>query len=125
MHRAIALTAMILATPTLAGVLGTQLKVTPQGAADFTVAFRSGAETVDYWCAAGNFVTNTLAMPDRTRVYRASPTPRQAGQGIAFTLDPTRSVGETGVTTYGGPQDGSFSAGGAWSQFCSSRKFRP
>lgn len=122
MRRAIALTTLFLAAPVMAGEFGTQLKIIPQSPTEFTVAYRSRAETVDYWCAAGNFVTNTLGLPDRTRVYRASPSPRKSGQGISFSLDPARSVGETGVLTYGGPQDGSFSAGGAWAQFCGSNR---
>ena len=77
----------------------------------------SQAQLTDYWCAAGRFVSRHLGMPNRTRVYRLSPEPRKIGKGISFTLDASRSSGSTGITTFGGPQDGSMSAGQADS-FC-------
>ena len=95
-----------------------RLTVTPEPNGDFTVEYLSVARLTDYWCAAGNFVTNTMGLPDRTRVFRESPPPRKSGQGIRFTLDPSRSAGDTGISTFGGPQDGSMSAGGAVAQFC-------
>lgn len=112
------LAALAVATPALAFGIEPRLRITQHGGSDFTVGYDSQARLTDYWCAAGNFVTNTLGMPDRTRVYRLSPLPRKAGQGISFTLDASRSVGDTGITTFGGPQDGSMSAGGAVAQFC-------
>lgn len=112
------LVAIALATPAAAFDPVFRLRVTQTSATDFTVEYDSQAKTTDYWCAAGNFATNTLRLSDRTRVYRASPDPRQQGKGISFSLDPARSIGQTGLTTFGGPQDGSFSAGGAYAQFC-------
>ncbi len=112
------LTALALASPAAALGPESRLRVTQTSNADFTVGYRSTAKLTDYWCAAGNFVTNTLGLPDSTRVYRLSPPPRKAGQGISFTLDASRSAGETGLSTFGGPQDGSMSAGGAYAQFC-------
>lgn len=115
----ILLTAFALAaTPADAFFADLRLRVEQGPGNDFTVQYKSQAELTDYWCAAGLFVTQTLNLPDRTRVYRLSPPPRKQGQGIAFTLDAARSAGETGISTFGGPQDGSMSAGGAVSQFC-------
>lgn len=112
------LAALALATPAAAFDTPFRMRVQQTSATDFTVLYNSQAEITDYWCAAGNFVTNTLGLSDRTRVFRASSHPPKAGQGISFSLDPARSVGKTGLTTFGGPQDGSFSAGGAYAQFC-------
>ncbi|AZL59979.1 hypothetical protein EI545_14735 [Tabrizicola piscis] len=112
------LVALAIATPAAAYVTGTRLQVTQNSNTDFTVEYRSIAKLTDYWCAAGLHVTRTLGMSDRTRVYRLSPPPRRAGQGISFTLDADRSAGETGITTFGGRQDGSMSAGVAVAQYC-------
>lgn len=118
MRPLILLTVLALAMPANAFVSETRLRIAQGPGTDFTVQYNSRARLTDYWCAAGNFVTNTMRLPDRTRVYRLSPPPRKSGQGISFTLDPSRSAGETGISTFGGPQDGSMSAGGAKAQFC-------
>ena len=110
--------AAALALPAGAFITDVRLDISPGPGSDFTVEFDVRAKLTDYWCAAGNYVTNTMGLPDKTRVYRLSPPPRKQGQGIVFTLDPARSSGETGITTFGGPQDGSMSAGGAVAQFC-------
>ncbi len=112
------LLAFALGVPAQAFGTEPRLRVTQEPGGDFTVGYNSQADITDYWCAAGNFVTNVMALPDRTRVYRKSPPPRKAGQGISFTLDASRSAGETGLSTFGGLQDGSMSAGGAFAQFC-------
>jgi hypothetical protein len=112
------LTTLAIATPALAFVSDPRLRVSQTSNSDFTVEFKWNASLTDYWCAAGYHVTSTLGMPDRTRVYRLSPPPRSAGEGISFTLDPDRSAGVTGLTTFGGPQDGSMSARVAVAQYC-------
>lgn len=112
------LLAIAIAAPAQAFGPEPRLRITSEPNGDFTVHYNSQARLTDYWCAAGNFVTNTMALPDRTRVFRQSPPPREAGQGIRFTLDAARSADDTGISTFGGPQDGSMSAGGAVSQFC-------
>ena len=119
--RALILAALLAtATPALASY--DRLPITESGESDFTVGHRSGAGLNNMWCAAARHVTNTLGLPDRTRVYRLSLPPRRAGQGITFTLDAMRSSGDTGISTYGGAQDGSYSAGVAKDQFCSARR---
>jgi hypothetical protein len=111
------LAALTLASPAFASL--DRLPIKQDSATDFTVGYKARAGMNNYWCAAGRHVTETLGLPPDTRVYRQSPPPRKAGKGITFTLDPARSAGETGVSTSGGPQDGSLSAGGAQSTFCS------
>jgi hypothetical protein len=114
----ILLAALAAAGPALAFGYDLRFRVTQNSKTDFTVEYKLNAATTDYWCGAGRFVTGTLHLPDRTRIYRLSPPPRKSGQGISFTLDATRSAGTTGLTTFGGPQDGSMSAGGAVAGFC-------
>jgi len=104
---------LAVASPADAVTIGVRQRVSQDPSGDFTVQYDSQAKLTDYWCAAGRFVSQTLGLPDRTRVYRQSPEPRKIGKGITFTLDATRSSGKTGITTFGGPQDGSMSAGGA------------
>ena len=117
--RFLALVAVVaLAFPADAFVSEVRLRVQQGPGTDFTVLFNSQAKLTDYWCAAGNHVTNTQGYPDRTRVFRMSPPPRVAGEGISFTLDATRSAGDTGLSTFGGVQDGSMAAGSAFAKFC-------
>lgn len=116
--RALAIALALVATPAAALFPGQQLRVTPGPEGDFTVRYAAQARLTDYWCAAGLHVTQTLRLADSTRVYRLSPPPRKAGQGIAFTLEAARSAGETGLSSFGGPQDGSMAAGVAVAQFC-------
>ncbi len=118
MRAQILLAALTLATPALAFLSPAGLTVTQTSPTDFTVNYNSKARLSDYWCAAGLYATQTLHLPDNTRVYRLSPPPRGAGQGISFTLDAARSAGVTGITTFGGPQDGSMSAGGNAAGLC-------
>lgn len=117
------LAALTIACPALAFGYDFRFRVTQTSKTDFTVENKSRAALTDYWCGAGRFVTETLGMPSKTRVYRLSPPPQKSGRGISFTLDPSRSAGVTGLTTYGRKQDGSFSAGGAVAQFCYSYDF--
>ncbi|MGQ0564504.1 MAG: hypothetical protein ACT4OK_05465 [Gemmobacter sp.] len=118
MHRILALVAALaIATSAQAFGLAQAMRVTPLGGPDFQVEFRPGAADTDYWCAAGHHVKQRLGMNNKTRIYRLTPEPRKRGQGIGFTLDKARSTGSTGITTYGGLQDGGMSAGSAY-QFC-------
>jgi hypothetical protein len=112
------LAALAIACPSVASAYDFRFRVTQINKTDFTVQNQTRAGVTDYWCGAGRYVLNTLGLPSRTRVYLLSPLPRKAGQGLSFTLDASRSFGKTGVTTFGGPQDGSMSAGGAEAGFC-------
>ena len=114
--------ALAVAAPADAFILGNRMQVTTLGGADFAVAYTPRAEESDYWCAAGTYVTQRLGMDSRTRLYRQSPEPRKRNQGISFTLDKARSTGSTGITIYGGPQDGGISAGSAY-QYCFDYEF--
>ena len=60
-----------------------------------------------------------MNQPVATRIWRASPTPREAGQGILFTLDPARQAQGAGLSQFGsGPRDGALSVGQAVASHC-------
>ncbi len=74
-----------------------------------------------FWCAAGDYVMRNLRLPGSTPIFRLSPPPRRAGQGVWFSLDPEGASARTGVTTLlsSGPAN-SVSANAAKS-FCQPR----
>lgn len=77
---------------------------------------RSGTQ---YWCAAGDFAKRALGLSGKTRMWSATPTPRRAGQGMIFTLDPAKKAEGSGPTQFGsGPKDGSVSVGMAAGNYC-------
>jgi hypothetical protein len=112
-------TLMAFATPAAAFRATNGFTVDSTGAQDFVVNYRVTRNETAYWCAAGQFVTRELGLPAKTRIYRASPPPRGAGQGIAFTLDPAAAASESGLSTFGRGSDGSVSAGHARGSYCS------
>jgi hypothetical protein len=108
----------MLATPAGAFVATYPFTVESTGPQEFTVAFATTRYEIGYWCAAGEFVTQGLGLPSKTRIYRASPVPRGVGEGVVFTLDPAAGQRDNGLSTFSGDNDGSISAGHALT-FCS------
>ena len=73
----------------------------------------------DYWCAAGDFAQRAMGLPGNTRLWRASPKPRRAGDGIVFTLDASKAAPGAGLSQFGsGPQDGSIPLSMAVGSYC-------
>jgi hypothetical protein len=93
--------------------------VTQTGPQEFTVEYEVVQNETAYWCAAGDYAVRALDLPRKTRLYRASPPPRQAGQGITFTLDPAAAAADSGLSVVSGDGDGSVSIGHARGSFCS------
>ncbi|MFC2968210.1 hypothetical protein [Acidimangrovimonas pyrenivorans] len=91
------------------------LSVTPTGPETFHVAFGGLIGTSDFWCAAGEYVTRRLGRPIQTMVYRASPPPRRAGEGISFTLN-AADAQKTGLISLKGETRGY--AAGIAEEFC-------
>ncbi|WP_052714594.1 hypothetical protein [Paracoccus sp. S4493] len=88
-------------------------------ATDIAVPFEAGRTDTDYWCAAGDLAQQVMNQPVATRIWRASPKPREAGQGILFTLDPARQAHGAGLSQFGsGPRDGALSIGQAVASHC-------
>lgn len=86
---------------------------------EITVIHEARRDDADYWCAAGDFVQRVMGLPGRTPIWRASPKPRGAGQGIVFTLDPANQAPGAGISQFGiGPRDGSVSAAMTTGNYC-------
>jgi hypothetical protein len=111
-------TIAMLASPAAAFRATNGFTVTSTGPQEFVVNFRTTRNETAYWCAAGEFVTRELDLPRKTRIYRASPKPRGAGQGITFTLDPAAAAPGAGISAISAGGDGSVSAGHARGSFC-------
>jgi len=95
------------------------MTVAQTGPAEITVGHDMRRTDTDYWCAAGDYAQRVLGLPGRTRIWRATPKPRKAGQGIVFTLDPAQKAEGAGLSEFGsGPRDGSVSLAMATGNFC-------
>ncbi len=118
--RAAALVAILaaLASPAAAFRATNGFTVDPISDQSFLVNFRTTRNETAYWCAAAQFVTRELGLPSKTRIYRASPKPRGAGQGITFTLDAAAAAPGAGLSTVSRDSDGSVSAGHARGSYC-------
>lgn len=107
------------ATPAAAFQAVNGFTVTQTGPQEFTVDYDVVQNETAYWCAAGDYAVRALNLPRKTRLYRASPPPRRAGQGITFTLDPAAAASESGLSILSRDGDGSVSIGHARGSFCS------
>lgn len=108
-----------MASPLHAFTAQNGMTVTGINATDFLVAYDSVPRETDYLCAAGDYVVSALGLPSKTRLFRASPPPRQQGKGIIFTTDPARKVKMGLFTSFGSkPTDGGISAGAATGAYC-------
>ncbi|MDP5305961.1 hypothetical protein [Paracoccus spongiarum] len=119
-----ALAALVLASaqagPAAAWLSRNGMTVREAGPQRIEVAFRPGRDDPDYWCAAGDFARSALRLPGQTRIWRASPKPRGAGEGILFTLDAAQKAEGAGLSQFGaGPRDGSISVAMAVGSHCS------
>lgn len=86
---------------------------------EIAVEYRGRRDATDYWCAAGDYARRVLELPGKTRLWRASPKPREAGGGIIFTLDPANKAEGSGPSQFGaGPKDGSVSVAMAVGNYC-------
>ena len=89
------------------------------GPSRIAVAHSAGRADTDYWCAAGDYAQRMLDQPVTARIWRASPKPRGAGEGITFTLDPAQQAPGAGLSQFGsGPRDGALSVGQAVAGHC-------
>ncbi|WP_128253957.1 hypothetical protein [Falsirhodobacter deserti] len=69
----------------------------------FTVRYEPGSAARQYWCAAGQFVDNHLAMLPTTPIYRLSPRPLARGEGMTVSISPEGAIGDTGVAVFPPP----------------------
>lgn len=117
--RLIFLVPLMLPMPAAAFTAQNGMRATQVGPTEIAVAHEVKRDDTDYWCAAGDFARHVLGQPGQARLWRATPKPRGAGEGIVFTLDPARKAEGAGLSQFGsGPRDGSLSVGMAVGSFC-------
>lgn len=109
----------LLPLPAAAFTAQNGMTATQFGPTEIAVLHEVKRGDTDYWCAAGDFAQRALGLPGRTRLWRASPEPRGAGEGIVFTLDPARQAPGSGLSQFdAGPRDGSVSVAMAAGNYC-------
>ncbi|MEE2860896.1 MAG: hypothetical protein ACU0DH_01090 [Paracoccus sp. (in: a-proteobacteria)] len=117
--RSLAILLLLTPSPAAAFLARNGMEAARVGTTEIAVPFDSGKMDTDYWCAAGDFAQRALDLPVTTRLWRASPKPRGAGDGILFTLDQSNKAEGAGLSQFGaGPRDGSISIGQAVSAHC-------
>ena len=97
---AVAVVGGLATSPAQAFVASNGLIVEQVNATDFFVPFRGRGAASSFWCAAGDFVVQRLGMSPATRVFRLSPPPRRAGDGILFSLN-AEGAQDRGVQVWG------------------------
>lgn len=95
--------AAVAASTTFTAWNGLRARMT--GPETFIVLYRGAPGDSDFWCAAGEFVVHGLRLPSNTRIYRLSPPPRRAGQGIEFTFDSSKAQ-PSGISRFGNTDEG-------------------
>ena len=97
----------LLAAPAMAytTVQGARVEARGDG---FEVLAQPGLSASMAFCAAAGYAQTALGLPGDARIWRASPAPRRAGQGISFTTSPDGAAPKTGLLMLG-PDDGSVS----------------
>ncbi len=125
MFRATLIAALFLALPAHAFIASNRLSVQSTGPDSFDVAFRGTATgDIDYWCAAGEFADRQLRAPATAVIYRISPPPRRAGQGISFSMNSAGAASSTGLNTIGGSSGGGMTVASARNQCAVARQLQ-
>lgn len=110
---------LLLPLPAAAWTAQNGMTAVQTGPSEITVLHDVRRGDTDYWCAAGDFAQRALGLPGKTRLWRASPKPRGAGDGIVFTLDPAKQAKGAGPSQFGsGPRDGSIPVAMAVGSYC-------
>lgn len=119
--RSLALIAILVVGPANAFIAqnGLIVEATDDG---FIVPWRGRSGASEFWCAAGDYAIRVLHLPPTDIIYRASPTKRNPGDGVAFTLDPAKAVEKTGLLILN-EKIGGITAGFALHK-CENRKFK-
>ena len=117
--RFIAVVLLALPLPAAAFTAQNGMQAHKTGSTDIAVEYENGRLGTDYWCAAGDLAQRDMGLPVGTRIWRASPKPRGAGEGIAFTLDREKKAPGAGLSQFGaGPKDEGMSIGQAVATHC-------
>lgn len=102
---ALAVVAALTVSPAQAFMASNGLWVQRVNETDFFVRFQGRPGATSFWCAAGDFVVRGLDLRPGTRVFRLSPPPRPAGEGILFSLSP-EGAQDRGVQVWGSKDAG-------------------
>lgn len=117
--RLLILALLLLPAPAAAFTARNGMTAVQSGLTEIAVIHEVRRGDTDYWCAAGDFAQRVMGLPGNTRIWRASPKPRGAGDGIVFTLDPAKAAEGAGLSQFGrGPRDGSIPVSMAVGSFC-------
>lgn len=123
MFRMTLVAATLFALPAFAFTAPNQLSVVATGPDSFEVQFRASARgDIDYWCAAGAYANSRLRASSTAPIYRISPPPRRAGQGVTFSMNSAGAASSTGLNTVGGSGGGSMTVAAARNQCIVSRQ---
>lgn len=106
--------AALLAAPASAYIATNGLVVQPESGSNFNVPFRGKSADSDFWCAAGDYVSNFLRKPSNSRIFRLSEPPRRGGEGIRFSLSSEGAASRTGLAIFSSGPSGSVSAATAF-----------
>lgn len=107
------------AAPAVAFQAMNGLAVERTGDQAFHVAYGPMHHKTDFLCAAADYASRGLGLSGATRLYRESPAPRKAGEGITFTLDPARQVPmKLFIWLWVDDDDGGISVENAKSSYC-------
>jgi hypothetical protein len=105
---------IVAANPASAFIAINNLVVQPEGGSNFVVPFRGKSADAEFWCAAGDYVSNFLRKPSNTRIFRLSEPPRRSGEPIRFSLNSEGAASRTGLAVFSSGPTGSISAATAF-----------
>lgn len=89
------------ASPAAAWLSPNNQVVQSTGEGRFEVRARPGLSASQAFCAAGEYASRILGVPQNARIWRASPPPRRRGEGISFSLTDPGIGGKTGLLMFG------------------------
>lgn len=108
------LAGLVAATPASAYIAVNNLVVQSEGGSNFVVPFRGKSADSEFWCAAGDYVSNFLRKPPNTRIFRLSEPPRRSGEPVRFSLSSEGAASRTGLAVFSSGPTGSISAATAF-----------
>ncbi|SEN76010.1 hypothetical protein SAMN04488103_107152 [Gemmobacter aquatilis] len=91
-----------LAAPALAFTASNGLPVKDEGNGTFYVGYHGESGATAFWCAAAQYGTQALGLRLTDHIWRVSPPPRRAGEGIRFSVRPEGAAQSSGLLHFGG-----------------------
>lgn len=89
--------ALAAAAPAHAWLSAEGYRVEDRGNGTFEVLTSPGQSATESWCAAGAYVSRFLGQGPTADIWRVTPPPRRAGEGVVFSLSPQGAAPETGL----------------------------